>query len=134
MRIPPHRHTLGDLQPDRSIGVVLAASIPGGTHADGPDSIGVRPASGNNGGYERGRGIRGTASRDLRERSFGPATAMYRELGTLGNLLAFNAVNTQPTRNFTAATFAEAPKLAAEELHTMRGGRPQQLCVLLHRL
>lgn len=61
------------------------------------------------------------AARDLRERSFGPATAKYRELGTLANLLAFNAVSTLPTRNFTAATFAEAPKLAAEELHTMRG-------------
>ncbi|MGH3992214.1 MAG: aldehyde ferredoxin oxidoreductase N-terminal domain-containing protein, partial [Pseudonocardiaceae bacterium] len=31
------------------------------------------------------------AARDLRERSFGPATAKYRELGTLANLLAFNA-------------------------------------------
>ena len=61
------------------------------------------------------------AARDLRQRSFGPATAKYRELGTLANLLAFNAVSTLPTRNFTAATFAEAPKLAAEELHTMRG-------------
>ena len=61
------------------------------------------------------------AARDLRERSFGPATAKYRELGTLANLLAFNAVSTLPTRNFTAATFADAPKLAAEELHELRG-------------
>jgi aldehyde:ferredoxin oxidoreductase len=61
------------------------------------------------------------AAKDLRERSFGPATAKYRELGTLANLLAFNAVSTLPTRNFTAATFAEAPRLAAEELHEMRG-------------
>ncbi|TWF75937.1 aldehyde:ferredoxin oxidoreductase [Pseudonocardia hierapolitana] len=61
------------------------------------------------------------AAKDLRQRSFGPATAKYRELGTLANLLAFNAVSTLPTRNFTAATFAEAPKLAAEELHEMRG-------------
>jgi aldehyde:ferredoxin oxidoreductase len=61
------------------------------------------------------------AARDLRERSFGPATAKYRELGTLANLLAFNAVSTLPTRNFTAATFDGAPKLAAEELHEMRG-------------
>lgn len=61
------------------------------------------------------------AARDLRERSFGPATAKYRELGTLANLLAFNAVSTLPTRNFTAATFEEAPRLAAEELHEMRG-------------
>ena len=61
------------------------------------------------------------AARDLRERSFGPATAKYRELGTLANLLAFNAINTLPTRNFTAATFDEAPKLAAEDLAQMRG-------------
>jgi aldehyde:ferredoxin oxidoreductase len=61
------------------------------------------------------------AAKDLRARSFGPATKKYRELGTLANLLAFNAVSTLPTRNFTAATFAEAPRLAAEELHELRG-------------
>ncbi len=61
------------------------------------------------------------AARDLRERSFGPATAKYRELGTLANLLAFNAVSALPTRNFTAASFEEAPRLAAEELHELRG-------------
>ncbi|WP_433288837.1 aldehyde ferredoxin oxidoreductase family protein [Pseudonocardia sp. CA-142604] len=61
------------------------------------------------------------AAKDLRTRSFGPATAKYRELGTLANLLAFNAVSTLPTRNFTAATFADAPRLAAEELHELRG-------------
>jgi aldehyde:ferredoxin oxidoreductase len=60
------------------------------------------------------------AARDLRARSFGPATAKYRELGTLANLLAFNAISTLPTRNFQAATFAEAPQLAAEELAEMR--------------
>src|SRR5262249_58259722 len=62
------------------------------------------------------------AARDLRERSFGPATAKYRELGTLANLLAFNAISTLPTRNFQAATFAEAPRLAAEDLAEMRRG------------
>jgi aldehyde:ferredoxin oxidoreductase len=60
------------------------------------------------------------AARDLRARSFGPATAKYRELGTLANLLAFNAISTLPTRNFQAATFAEAPRLAAEELAQLR--------------
>jgi aldehyde:ferredoxin oxidoreductase len=60
------------------------------------------------------------AAKDLRARSFGPATKKYRELGTLANLLAFNAVSTLPTRNFTAATFDGAPRLAAEELHEMR--------------
>jgi aldehyde:ferredoxin oxidoreductase len=54
------------------------------------------------------------AARDLRARSFGPATAKYRELGTLANLLAFNAISTLPTRNFQAATFDGAEKLAAE--------------------
>jgi aldehyde:ferredoxin oxidoreductase len=61
------------------------------------------------------------AAKDLRARSFGPATAKYRELGTLANLLAFNAVSTLPTRNFTAATFDGAARLAAEELHELRG-------------
>jgi len=60
------------------------------------------------------------AARDLRARSFGPATAKYRELGTLANLLAFNALSTLPTRNFQAATFTDAPRLAAEDLASMR--------------
>jgi aldehyde:ferredoxin oxidoreductase len=60
------------------------------------------------------------AARDLRARSFGPATAKYRELGTLANLLSFNAISTLPTRNFQAAAFDEAPRLAAEELHELR--------------
>jgi aldehyde:ferredoxin oxidoreductase len=60
-------------------------------------------------------------ARDLRKRSFGPATAKYRELGTLANLLAFNAIATLPTRNFQAATFDEAPRLAAEDLAAARG-------------
>src|SRR5215471_8343704 len=60
------------------------------------------------------------AARDLRARSFGPATAKYRELGTLANLLAFNAISTLPTRNFQAATFDQAPALAAEDLAAMR--------------
>jgi aldehyde:ferredoxin oxidoreductase len=54
------------------------------------------------------------AARDLRERSFGPATAKYRELGTLANLLAFNAISTLPTRNFQAATFEGAGRLGAD--------------------
>ena len=60
------------------------------------------------------------AAKDLRGRSFGPATAKYRELGTLSNLLAFNAINTLPTRNFQAATFQEAPLLSAEDLAESR--------------
>jgi aldehyde:ferredoxin oxidoreductase len=60
------------------------------------------------------------AARDLRARSFGPATAKYRELGTLANLLAFNAISTLPTRNFQAAEFAGAQQLAAEDLSQLR--------------
>src|SRR5579862_5666749 len=54
------------------------------------------------------------AARDLRERSFGPATAKYRELGTLANLLTFNAISALPTRNFQAATFEGAGRLGGE--------------------
>jgi aldehyde:ferredoxin oxidoreductase len=61
------------------------------------------------------------AARDLRARSFGPATAKYRELGTLANLLAFNAIATLPTRNFQESTFSDAPRLAAEDLAEARG-------------
>ena len=61
-----------------------------------------------------------SAARDLRARSFGPATAKYRELGTLANLLSFNEISTLPTRNFQASAFEEAPRLAAEELHELR--------------
>ena len=74
------------------------------------------------------------AARDLRARSFGPATAKYRELGTLANLLAFNAIATLPTRNFQAATFADAPRLAAEDLAEARRRRPRQLRLVLDRL
>jgi aldehyde:ferredoxin oxidoreductase len=64
------------------------------------------------------------AARDLRARSFGPATAKYRELGTLANLLAFNAISTLPTRNFQAATFDGAEKLAAEAVADGPGAGP----------
>jgi aldehyde:ferredoxin oxidoreductase len=60
------------------------------------------------------------AARALRERSFGPATAKYREAGTLANLLAFNAIATLPTRNFQAASFGGASNLAVEELAAAR--------------
>jgi aldehyde:ferredoxin oxidoreductase len=59
-------------------------------------------------------------AKDLRARSFGRATEKYRELGTLANLLAFNAVSALPTRNFQAASFEGAERLAAEELAALR--------------
>ena len=80
---------------------------------------GVLVKAGNRCPVDNPQAVLGVA-RDLRERSFGPATQKYRELGTLANLLAFNAVSSLPTRNFTAATFEEAPRLAAEELAGMR--------------
>jgi aldehyde:ferredoxin oxidoreductase len=44
------------------------------------------------------------AAKDLRARSFGPATAKYRGLGTLTNLLTFNALSALPGRNFKGET------------------------------
>jgi aldehyde:ferredoxin oxidoreductase len=60
------------------------------------------------------------ASRDLRQRSFGQATEKYRELGTMANLLAFNAISALPTRNFSAATFDGAEALSAEKVAELR--------------
>jgi aldehyde:ferredoxin oxidoreductase len=57
-------------------------------------------------------------SRDLSKRSFGPATAKYRELGTAANLLTFNRFGTLPTRNFQQGTFDEASNLSPEQLRT----------------
>jgi aldehyde:ferredoxin oxidoreductase len=57
------------------------------------------------------------AAKDLSRRSFGPATAKYRELGTVANLLTFNRLAALPTRNFQQGTFDEAPALSGEELN-----------------
>ncbi len=61
------------------------------------------------------------AAKDLRTRSLGRATAKYRELGTMANVLAFNALSTLPTRNFQQAVFEGAPQLGADELAQARG-------------
>ncbi len=60
------------------------------------------------------------AAKDLSARSFGPATAKYRELGTLSNLLAFNRLAVLPTRNFQQSTFEGADTLSREELAAAR--------------
>jgi aldehyde:ferredoxin oxidoreductase len=60
------------------------------------------------------------AAKDLRRRSFGQATAKYRELGTMANLLAFNAISALPTRNFSAASFDGAEALSAEQIGELR--------------
>ncbi len=59
-------------------------------------------------------------SKDLSRRSFGPATAKYRDLGTATNLLTFNRFGALPTRNFQTGTFAEAENLSAEQLTATR--------------
>ncbi len=56
------------------------------------------------------------AARDLSQRSFGPATAKYRELGTVANLLTFNRFAALPTRNFQQGTFEGAAELAGDGL------------------
>jgi aldehyde:ferredoxin oxidoreductase len=60
-----------------------------------------------------------TAARALSERSFGPATAKYRELGTIANILVFNRLHALPTRNFREQTFEGAAQISAEALHAM---------------
>src|SRR5262249_50304883 len=60
------------------------------------------------------------AARDLSQRSFGPATAKYRELGTVANLLTFNRLSALPTRNFQQGTFEQAAALAGEEINAAR--------------
>jgi aldehyde:ferredoxin oxidoreductase len=60
------------------------------------------------------------AARDLSQRSFGPATAKYRELGTVANLLTFNRLHALPTRNFQEGSFAGAEALSGEALREAR--------------
>lgn len=59
-------------------------------------------------------------ARQLSEKSFGPATAKYRELGTATNLLMFNRLNVLPTRNFQQGSFAGAAAVSPEQLSTVR--------------
>ncbi len=59
-------------------------------------------------------------AKDLSAKSFGPATAKYRELGTATNLLTFNRLNVLPTRNFQQGSFAGAAAISPEQLSTAR--------------
>lgn len=59
-------------------------------------------------------------ARRFSEKSFGPATAKYRELGTASNLLTFNRLNVLPTRNFQHGSFAGAQAISPEELSVAR--------------
>src|SRR6188474_2626840 len=57
-------------------------------------------------------------SKNLSKRSFGPATAKYRELGTATNLLTFNRLGALPTRNFQSGTFEGAADISPEQIRT----------------
>lgn len=59
-------------------------------------------------------------ARRISEKSFGPATAKYRELGTASNLLAFNRLHVLPTRNFQQGSFDGATAISPEELSVAR--------------
>lgn len=59
-------------------------------------------------------------AKTLSEKSFGPATAKYRELGTAANLLTFNRLNVLPTRNFQQGSFAGAAAISPEEMSVAR--------------
>lgn len=61
-------------------------------------------------------------SKDLSRRSFGAATAKYRELGTVSNLLTLNRLGTLPTRNFQTGEFEGAAQLSPESL---AAGKPR---------
>ena len=66
----------------------------------------------------------------LSARSFGPATAKYRELGTAANLLVLNRLHALPTRNFQQGSFAGAADLSPKALAAAR----QQDAGLVRRL
>lgn len=59
-------------------------------------------------------------AKQLSDKSFGPATAKYRELGTATNLLMFNRLNVLPTRNFQQGSFAGVNSISPEELKITR--------------
>jgi aldehyde:ferredoxin oxidoreductase len=67
-------------------------------------------------------------SKALSKRSFGPATAKYRELGTAANLLTFNRLGVLPTRNFQSGTFEEAVSISPEEIRQTHN-RTRASCV-----
>jgi aldehyde:ferredoxin oxidoreductase len=67
-------------------------------------------------------------SKTLSQRSFGPATAKYRELGTAANLLTFNRLGVLPTRNFQAGAFDGAATISPEELRQTHS-RTRASCV-----
>lgn len=67
-------------------------------------------------------------SKDLSQRSFGPATAKYRELGTATNLLTFNRFGALPTRNFQSGAFEQAENFSTAQLSATRA-KTRDSCV-----
>lgn len=59
-------------------------------------------------------------AKELSAKSFGPATAKYRELGTAANLLVFNRLSMLPTRNFQQGQLESAINLSPETLEKTR--------------
>jgi len=56
------------------------------------------------------------AARALAERSLGPGTAKYREVGTAANVAFFDRLGLLPTRNFQSGRFAGADAISGETL------------------
>ncbi len=56
------------------------------------------------------------AARTLAERSLGPRTAKYREIGTAANVSFFNRMGLLPTLNFQAGRFEAAEAISGETL------------------
>ncbi len=56
-------------------------------------------------------------AQDLSARSLGPATAKYREIGTVANVLLMNRLAAMPTRNFSAGSFEGAAAVSGEAFH-----------------
>lgn len=59
-------------------------------------------------------------AKSISQKSLGPATAKYRELGTASNLLVFNRLNVLPTRNFQEGSFPNAEALSPELMEQTR--------------
>ncbi len=71
-------------------------------------------------------------SRKLSRQSLGPATAKYRELGTIGNLLTFDRRGSLPTRNFQQGVFEGATGSGDDRARSQSDTK--ELCVVHHWL
>jgi aldehyde:ferredoxin oxidoreductase len=74
----------------------------------------------------------GRLARDLSARSLGTATAKYRQLGTVANVLILNRLAALPSRNFQHAVFDEAERISGEQLVATRwvGRRSCAACTI----